>query len=151
MRMDIVMGESRPAGKLTNEEIQLSLENARALLELRPPLTICVVLSIYASELLREINKRPDYEFSQRDVQDFPGRDIAKAIGHADAIRSVNPRLGVQVAIGRIPAPPHDRAGPPQGSQETPARITPDAQPRQPAPEHAAKSWPARARRLPGR
>jgi hypothetical protein len=28
MRMDIVTGECRPAGKLTNQEIQLSLDSA---------------------------------------------------------------------------------------------------------------------------
>jgi hypothetical protein len=99
MRMDIVMGECRPAGKLSNEEIQLSLDNAKVLLELRPPLRLCIILSMYISELLREVNKRPDFEFAQRDIADFPDRDIAKAIGYAEALRSVNPRLGVQVAM----------------------------------------------------
>ena len=37
MRMDIVMGDSRPVPELTSDEVQLSLDNARALLELRPP------------------------------------------------------------------------------------------------------------------
>ena len=100
MRMDIVMGDSRPPYKLDDEEIRLSLGNARALLDLRPPLTLCVVLSSYISELLREIHKRPGYQFTHRDIPDFPDRDIAAAIGHADALRSVNPRLGVQVAAG---------------------------------------------------
>jgi hypothetical protein len=100
MRMDIVMGDSRPPANLDDEEIRLSLDSARALLELRPPLTLCVVLSSYISELLREIHKRPGYHFTHRDIPDFPGQDIAAAIGHADALRSVSPRLGVQVAVG---------------------------------------------------
>ena len=100
MRMDIVMGDSRPPARLDDEEIRISLDNARALLELRPPLTLCVVLSSYISELLREIGKRPGCQFTHRDIPDFPDQDIAAAIGHADALRSVNPRLGVQVAVG---------------------------------------------------
>jgi hypothetical protein len=100
MRMDIVMGDSRPACKLDDEEIRHSLDSARALLELRPPLSLCVVLSIYISELLREIHKRPGYHFTHRDPADLPDPDLAEAIEHADALRSVNPRLGVQVAVG---------------------------------------------------
>jgi hypothetical protein len=100
MRMDIVTGDSRPPAKLDDEEIRLSLDNAKALLELHPPLTLCVVLSSHISELLREIHKRPGYHFTHRDIPDFPDQDLAEAIGHADTLRSVNPRLGVQVAVG---------------------------------------------------
>ena len=89
MRMDLVMGECRPVGKMTNDEIQLSLDNARALIELRPSLRICITLSIYISELLREVNKRPGFEFNERDIKDFPDRDIRKAIGRASALTGV--------------------------------------------------------------
>jgi len=96
MRLELVMNECRPVDKLSNQEIQLSLDSAKALIELRPPIKICIILSMYISELLREIYKRLDFEFEEREIPELSDGDIVKAIIHASALRSVSPRFGVQ-------------------------------------------------------
>jgi hypothetical protein len=108
MRMELAMTERRHAGQLSDEEIRLSLEHAKALIALYPSIEIHVTLAIYISELLREIRKRPDLEFPAREISDFGDREessraLTRRCGSRGNVNHICPRRS---AVRPVPQPP---------------------------------------------
>ena len=101
--MELVLENGRPASEMDNQELAQALRSATGLLNLNPVLPVRITLAQFIAEAQRELNKRPDAEGNQpRKADDFTDAELDAAIQHADDLRMLRPRHGVQLVMANF-------------------------------------------------
>ena len=103
MRMELALENGRPVAEMDDQELARMVSSATALLDLNPTLPVRVTLTQLTAEIQREQNKRPGTPGCQlRETHDFTDAELDAAIQHANAMRQLRPRHGVQLVMANF-------------------------------------------------